>query len=83
MAKKPQGTGNPNIFKLWPTTLLARRFAHYQKVNPALLELFYAHYNRDSRAVPGAYASDDDLLACYPLHDELNELAKFISLGVV
>ena len=46
MAKKTKSDVNPNIVKLWPTTLLAKRFAHYQKVNPALLELFYQHRDR-------------------------------------
>ena len=40
MAKKPRADGNPNIVKLWPTTILVKRFAHFQKVNPALLERF-------------------------------------------
>ena len=39
MAKKARSNANPNIIKMWPTTILARRFAHFQKVNPALLEL--------------------------------------------
>jgi len=63
--------------------MLAKRFAHYQKVNPALLELVYAHRARDPRGTQGAYASHDDLLSEYPLHDELNELAEFISQGIV
>ena len=81
MAKKNRSGDNPNIVKLWPTTMLVKRFAHYQKVNPALLKLFYEH--RD-RARPGsqAYASKDDLLSQYPLHDGLNELAEFISQGI-
>jgi len=29
--------------------MLAKRFAYYQKVNPALRELFYAHRKRDPR----------------------------------
>ena len=40
---KNKTRSNPNIVKLWPVTLLVKRFAHYQKVNPVLLELFYAH----------------------------------------
>ena len=82
MAKKAKPAGNPNIISLWPTTLLAKRFAHYQKINPALLELFYQHRDREK---PGsrAYASRDDLLSQYPLHEELNELARFISQGIV
>jgi len=76
MAKKTNPAGNPNIIKLWPTILLAKRFAHYQKVNPALLELFYEHRDREHRSPQQAYASRDDLLSQYPLHDELNELAE-------
>jgi len=83
MAKKKQSAGNPNIIKLWPTTLLGKRFAHYQKVNPALLELFYQHRDREHRNPPQAYASRDDLLQQYPLHKELNELAEFISQSIV
>ena len=41
MAKKAKTGANPNIVKLWPTTMLAKRFAHFQKVNPALLEVAY------------------------------------------
>lgn len=83
MAKKSRPEVNPNIVKLWPTTLLAKRFAHYQQVNPALLKLFYEHRDREQRNPKQAYASDDDLLSQYPLHDELNQLAEFISKGVV
>lgn len=82
MSKKSKPAGNPNIITLWPTTLLAKRFAHYQKVNPALLELFYEHRDREQRAKGHAYASGDDLLEKYPLHQELNELAEFISQGI-
>ena len=83
MAKKNKPEGNPNIVKLWPTTLLVKRFAHYQKVNPALLDLFYQHRERDQRGSQQAYASGDDLLQQYPLHTELNELSEFISQGIV
>jgi uncharacterized protein (TIGR02466 family) len=83
MAKKTKTSGNPNIVTLWPTTLLAKRFAHYQKVNPALLELFYGHRDREQSNPQPAYASGDDLLSKYPLHQELNELAEFISQGIV
>ena len=83
MAKKNKTEGNPNIVKLWPTTLLVKRYAHYQKVNPALLELFYQHRERDQRGSQQAYASSDDLLQQYPLHTELNDLAEFISQGIV
>ena len=79
MAKKTKPAGNPNIIKLWPTLFLAKRFAHFQKVNPALLELFYAHRKREQSGTQQAYASHDDLLSKYPLHDGLNELAEFIS----
>jgi predicted component of type VI protein secretion system len=47
MAKKPKAVGNQNIITLWPTILLVKRFAHYQKVNPILLELFYQHRDRE------------------------------------
>ena len=83
MAKKPKSGDNPNIVRLWPTTLLVKRFAHYQKVNPALLELFYAHCEREKGGPVQAYASKDDLQQRYPMHTELGELAEFISQGVV
>ncbi len=83
MAKKTRADGNPNIIKLWPTTILAKRFAHFQKINPALLDLFYQHRDREQSKPQQAYASDDDLLSQYPLHKELNELAEFISKGIV
>lgn len=64
MAEKPKSEGNPNIVKLWPTTLLVRRFAHYQKVIPAILNLFYRHRNRNQRGsqqlMPFPYAGDED-----------------------
>jgi uncharacterized protein (TIGR02466 family) len=83
MAKKAKPGGNPNIIKLWPTTMLVKRFAHFQKVNPVLLDLFYQHRDREQRSPQQAYASRDDLLSQYPLHTELNELAEFISQGIV
>ncbi|MDJ0778693.1 MAG: putative 2OG-Fe(II) oxygenase [Gammaproteobacteria bacterium] len=84
MAKKPRSDGNPNIVQLWPTTLLVKRFSHYQRVNPALLELFYAHRDREQRDNPQqAYASRDDLLEQYPMNEALGELARFISQGIV
>jgi uncharacterized protein (TIGR02466 family) len=82
MAKKNK-QDNPNIVKLWPTTMLSKRFAHYQKINPALLELFYQHRDREQRSPEQAYASHDDLLSQYPLHKELNELAEYISGSIV
>ncbi len=48
-----------------------------------MLELFYEHCDREQRKPRQAYASDDDLLSKYPLHKELNELAEFISQGIV
>ena len=50
MAKKAKSGGNPNIINLWPTTMLVKRYSHYQKVNPALLELFYQHRDREQRS---------------------------------
>ena len=83
MAKKPRPDVNPNVIKLWPTTMLAKRFAHFQQVNPALLKLFYEHRDREQRNPEQAYASKDDLLSQYPLHQELGQLAEFISQGIV
>jgi len=83
MAKKSKSGTNPNIVKLWPTTFLVKRYAHYQKVNPALLELFNEHREREQRGPQQAYASGDQLLQQYPLHRELNDLAEFISQGIV
>jgi hypothetical protein len=81
MAKKPKAAGNQNIITLWPTLLLAKRYAHYQKVNPSLLELFYQHRDREQGKPQQAHASGDDLLSKYPLHEELNELVEFIKPG--
>jgi len=83
MAKKNKGSSNPNIVKLWPTTFLVKRFAHYQKVNPVLLDLFYQHRDREQRSPKQAYASHDNLPSQYPLHTELNELIEFITQGIV
>ena len=82
MAKKNKSAGNPNIVQLWPTTMLVKRFSHYQKVNPGLLELFYQHREREQRGSNESYASSDDLLNQYPMHSQLNELAEFLSKGV-
>jgi len=65
MAKTPRSDVNPNIVNLWPTTILAKRFAQFQKVNPAFLELFYQHRDREQRNPQQAYASNDDLLSQY------------------
>ena len=81
MAKK-KVQSNPNIRKLWPVFILSKRYAHYQKINPKLLELFYAHRDKEQRSPSTAYASRDDLLEQYPEHTELGELASFISNGI-
>ena len=81
--KKTDTEWQPEYRQTVPTTILAKRFAHYQKVNPALLELFYQHQDRGQRGAQQSYASKDDLLSQYPLHKELNELAEFISQGIV
>ena len=44
---KDKKKGSPHIQQLWPTHVLSKRFPHFQKVNPALLELFYAHKERE------------------------------------
>lgn len=74
---------NPNIIKLWPVTLLTRRFAHHQKVNPVLLDLFYAHRDKEQRSPKLFFASRDDLLKQYPLHRELGELTDFIGESIM
>ena len=83
MAKKIKTEGNPNIVKLWPTTFLVKRYAHYQKVNPALLELFYEHRDREqrnpSRPMPAAMICSASIRCT----TELNELAEFISQSIV
>jgi len=79
---KNKDRSNPNIHKLWPTTILSKRFAHHQKVNPALLDLFYQHRDKERRSPMQAYASRDDLLNQYPLHTELQDLGEFISGGI-
>lgn len=79
---KNKTRANPNIHQLWPTTVLSKRFAHHQKVNPALLDLFYQHRENERRASAKSYASNDDLLEKYQEHTELQELANFIRAGV-
>lgn len=63
--------------------MLVKRFAHFQKVNPVLLELFYEHRDREQRSPQQAYASADDLLNRYPLHQELGELSEFIGQSIM
>jgi len=59
MAKK-KAQSNPSIQRLWPVFILSKRFAHHQKVNPKLLELFYAHRDKEQRTPSTAYASRDN-----------------------
>ena len=80
---KNKTRSNPNIVKLWPVTLLVKRFAHYQKVNPPLLDLFYAHRDKEQPGPKQSYASRDDLLEQYPVHSELGELAEFIGDSIL
>jgi uncharacterized protein (TIGR02466 family) len=83
MAKQKQKPKtNSNILALWPTTILSKRFAHHQKVNPVLMDLVYKHRDREQRSPKNSYASKDDLLNQYPLHKELNELADFFREGI-
>lgn len=81
MAKNKTRT-NPNIHKLWPVSILTRRFSHYQAVNPALLKLFYEHRDLEQRAPSQAYASRDNLLEQYPINRDLQDLATFIRDGI-
>ena len=76
--KKP----NANIVQLWPTSILSKRFAHYQKVNPVLLNLFYAHKEKDQKRPSRTYVSRDKLLKEYQDHAELNALGQFIKDSV-
>ena len=83
MAKsKQQNKDNPNLMQLWPTSVLVKRFAHFQKVNPALLALFYDHKQRDQKSSGATYASHDRLLAEYPDNPALKDLAEFIKGSV-
>jgi len=79
---KNKDRSNPNIHKLWPVTVLTKRFSHYQQVNPALLELFYEHRDREQRSPKQAYASRDDLLEQYPVNADLRDLVTFIRDGI-
>jgi len=81
MAKK-QAKPNSNIKQLWPTSILVKRFNEYQRVNPALLELFYQHRDNEKRASKQSYVSTDTLLAKYDSHAELQSLAGFIKDSV-
>ena len=75
---KNESKPNPNIHQLWPTSILTKRFADYEQVNPALLELFYQHRDKEQRAPGTSYASSDRLLEKYKNHTELLKLSKFI-----
>lgn len=79
---KDKKKGNPNIQKLWPTPILTKRNPHFQKINPSLIELFYAHKEREQKKPEATFVSHDRLLAEYPDHPELGELAKFIKDNV-
>ncbi len=79
---KDEKKSNPNILQLWPTSILSKRFSHYQKVNPKLLELFYAHKKKNQKVPSRTYVSHDRLLGEYQNHEELNELAQFIKDNV-
>jgi len=62
--------------------MLNKRFSHFQKVNPALIDLFNRHMDKQNVKNRQAYASHDRLLAEYPNHPELGELAQFIKDSV-
>ena len=79
---KDKKKSNSNIMQLWPTSILSKRFSHYQKVNPALLELFYAHKEREQKKPDRTYVSHDKLLGEYQNHTALSELAQFIKDSV-
>lgn len=79
---KDKKKSNSNITQLWPTSVLTKRFSHYQKINPALLELFYAHKEKEQKKPSRTYVSHDKLLAQYQQHTALNELAQFIKDSV-
>lgn len=79
---KDKKKSNANISQLWPVSILSNRFPHYQKVNPALLELFYAHKEKEQKSASRTYVSHDKLLAQYQHHSALNELAQFIKDSV-
>ncbi len=63
--------------------ITGKAFCALSKDNPSLLELFYQHHDREQDKPQQAYASGDDLLSKYPLHNELNELSEFISQSIV
>lgn len=60
---KPHRPAQSPIQKLWPVTILSRRFGKYQQVNPALLK----HFAEYREANPGdgsvVYASPDNFAA--------------------
>jgi hypothetical protein len=66
-----------HIAQLWPTAVLSARFAEYQSVNPALVELFYEHRRRHPKA-GRVYASRDDLAEVYKDYVPLQALYRFI-----
>jgi len=81
MAKKKSKSAS-NVEYLWPTPILSKRFNEYQRVNPKLVELFYAHRDKERRAPASSYASADDLLKQYEHNADLQDLAQFIKNGV-
>lgn len=70
------------VHQLWPTPVLTRRYEHHERINPALLDLFYRHRAEHQRGKPGSYASDDNLLEVYEGEQCMSELAGFIAESV-
>lgn len=70
------------IHHLWPTPVLTRRYGERDRVNPALLELFYRHRDEHPGGASGGYASADNLLELYGDEQCVSDLAKFIAESV-
>lgn len=71
---------NPNIKRLWPVSILSRRFDAHQTVNPELITLF-RQYQKDHPAAHGApqsvYSSPDNFAEGLE-NEALTRLEKFI-----
>ena len=59
MAKNSK-SGSSALMKLWPVTLLSRKFGKYQQVNPALISYFEEYRQKHPGKSNSVYASPDN-----------------------
>ena len=82
MSEKAPENINPNIYMLWPTPILRKKYPQHEEVNVPLVKLFYEHRRHHDEAQGPVYSSSDDLLVRYD-DAALNQLFKFISDSVL